>query len=123
MRIELEVPADPELLSAALEGLVAVNLALMDRQEFPPLYRSGVRYRRERRTERWKNIRQIFLALFGDCEDLSAWRVAELRRAGELGAFCEVVKVGPSLWHVRVRREDGRIEDPSRRLGMGRKKR
>lgn len=103
----------------ALEGLVCVDLVLMDRSALPPLYRSGVAYRRERGTENWKNAEQVFKAGYGDCEDLSAWRVAELRRAGELGSYCYVVKTGPSLWHVQVMREDGRIEDPSVILGMG----
>jgi hypothetical protein len=119
MRIAWEVPASAELLMAALEGLVCVNVVLMDRSELPPLYRSGVRYRRERGTEYWKTCEQVFKAGYGDCEDLSAWRVAELRRADELGAFCLVVKTGPSLWHVQVMREDGHIEDPSVILGMG----
>lgn len=119
MRVAWEVPASPELLMAALEGLVAVNEVLMDRSALPPLYRSGVRYRRERGTENWKNCEQVFRSEYGDCEDLSAWRVAELRRAGELGAFCLVSRSGPSLWHVQVGREDGTIEDPSVILGMG----
>lgn len=104
---------------AALEGLVQVNGELLDRSALPPLYRSGVRYRRERGTENWKNCEQVFRAGYGDCEDLCAWRVAELRRAGEQGAYAIVVKTGPKLWHVQVMREDGRIEDPSVILGMG----
>lgn len=119
MRIAWEVPASAELLMAALEGLVSVNMVLMDRSGLPPLYRSGVRYRRERGTENWKNCEQVFRSEHGDCEDLSAWRVAELRRAGEWGAYCLVIKTGPSLWHVQVMRADGYVEDPSVILGMG----
>jgi hypothetical protein len=119
MRVAMEVPAQPDLLMAALEGLVSVNGVILLRPALPPLYRSGVRYRRERGTENWKSCDQVFASGYGDCEDLCAWRVAELRQAGELGAYVTVIKTGPALWHVQVMRGDGRIEDPSRILGMG----
>jgi len=53
----------------------------------------------------------------GDCEDLAAWRAAELRIAGE-PARVVVVRSAPGVLHAVVRRANGRIEDPSRRLGM-----
>lgn len=120
MRIAVEAPAIGPALEALLEGLVLLNLWLLaERSALPPLYRSGVVYQRERGTERWQTVEQVFKAGRGDCEDLCAWRVAELRRAGEHGAVAIVDKTGPRLWHVRVMREDGTIEDPSRILGMG----
>lgn len=119
MRITVEVPATQGTFEALLEGLVLLNLELMERSALPPLYRAGVRYRRERGTERWQTCEQVFVAEAGDCEDLCAWRVAELRRAGEEGAMCIVRRTGQTLWHVQVLREDGTIEDPSRLLGMG----
>jgi hypothetical protein len=53
--------------------------------------------------------------------------VAELRERGEHGAFCfHTWQLGaedwnsrhPYLYHTRVRRENGRTEDPSWILGM-----
>ena len=119
MRITLDVPASAGVLEGTLEGLVCANIELLDRSPLPPLYRSGVRYKRERPgRERWQTCEQVYSTRRGDCEDLAAWRVAELRRAGEVGALVIVTKTGPHLWHVRVLRESGRIEDPSAMLGM-----
>lgn len=57
---------------------------------------------------------------WGDCDDLGPWYAASLRASGEdplARAFAS--KSGPQRWHVRVRRGDGRIQDPSRAAGMG----
>jgi len=62
-------------------------------------------------------IPEVMRHRFGDCEDLSAWRVAELRLGG-VRAIPWVVQSGNRLYHVQVRYPDGTIEDPSRRLGM-----
>lgn len=121
MRVRVEVPASPAIFEALLEGLVAVNVLLMDRSALPPLYWSGVRYQKEIGTELWQTCEQVFKASAGDCEDLACWRVAELRRAGEIDASPHVYRAGPGLWHVIVRRGNGYYEDPSRILGMGRK--
>lgn len=119
MRITLDVPASAGVLEGTLEGLVCANIELLDRSPLPPLYRSGVRYKRERPgRERWQTCEQVFTNREGDCEDLAAWRVAELRRAGEASAVVIVTKTGPHLWHVRVMRANGNIEDPSAMLGM-----
>lgn len=119
MRVTIDVPATRATFEALLDGLVAVNVELMrTRSQLPPLYASGVRYRRERGTERWQTCEQVFSARVGDCEDLAAWRVAELHQAGEVDAVPIVTRTGRRLWHVRVRRADGTIEDPSRILGM-----
>lgn len=119
MRITLDIPATVDALEGALEGLVCANVALLSRSQLPPLYRSGVRYQRERRgLERWQTCEQTFAAERGDCEDLACWRAAELRAAGELAARAVVTRTGAHLWHVRVLRASGAIEDPSRMLGM-----
>lgn len=119
MRITLDVPTSRATLDAALEGLVRVNVALLGRSQLPPLYRSGVRYRREAvGAERWQTAEQVYSARVGDCEDLACWRAGELRRAGERRAVAFAARAGAHTWHVRVRRADGRIEDPSAVLGM-----
>lgn len=88
----------------------------------PLLYKSGIRYRREplvgsRRVERFQTARQTAKVGFGDCEDLAAYRVAELRLRG-IAAKPWVIQPSAKMFHVQVRYPDGKIEDPSARLGM-----
>lgn len=119
MRISIIVGADHGTLASLLEGLVRTNVWLMETNPLPPLYSSGVRYRREPRgSEEWTPAPRVFARRFGDCEDLAAWRAAELRRAGELDARAIPIRSGARIWHAVVEREDGTIEDPSRALGM-----
>lgn len=84
----------------------------------PALYASGVRYQREHNREDWQTAEETLQRGHGDCEDLAAFRAAELRNAGELGAKAVCYAPRPGLIHCVVRRADGTIEDPSRRLGM-----
>ena len=110
--------SSPGELVAALAGLQRAAEVDLRRNAVPPLYESGVTYRRERpMAEHWQLPSQALAAGHGDCEDLSAWRAAELQNAGE-NAEIVLIRAKPRLWHVAVRREDGRIEDPSRLLGM-----
>jgi len=113
----VDLPAKPATLEAMLEGLVLVNVAILDEQPLPPLYASGVRYEREKGTENWLTCAQVFARNAGDCEDLCCWRAAELRRAGD-DAMVIVIRGGVDLWHVLVERADGSLEDPSTVLGM-----
>ncbi len=87
----------------------------------PPLYEAGVRYTRHDPSERWQLPSETAARGGGDCEDLASWRCAELRLRGE---SCRVVvkRTGPRVLHAVVERDDGSIEDPSRRLGMGRER-
>lgn len=85
---------------------------------FPSLYKSGVRYQREPE-EVWKHAVDTLADGWGDCEDLAAWRAAELRVSGEDPKAAVITyKSRPRTWHAVVLRGDRRIEDPSRRLGM-----
>lgn len=123
--VTMEVPADPESLKAALEGLCALNFRLMTAARglgggFPPLYRSGIVYRREQGTEDWQNAMKLLRTRRGDCEDLACYRVGELRSLGEL-AMADVVPTVRGTFHAVVRREDGSIEDPSRVLLLNEK--
>lgn len=115
--VTILVPATPAALSAAAEGLAAVNYALIRAGgEFPSLYSSGVVYRPEPiGTEDWLTIPEVLSRGEGDCEDLSAWRAAELRSAGE-PAIVEIRHNAGGSYHAIVRRVDGSIEDPSRIL-------
>lgn len=111
-------------LGIGLRALVAQNLVyLLEHPDTPLLYDSGIVYQREPPgQEDWQTIPAMLATMNGDCEDLAAWRVAELQAEGEHARIITKSKRMPSgrtLVHVLVRREDGSIEDPSIMLGMG----
>lgn len=118
-----------EVARLAIEASVLVNRAhLRVFPNTPKMYESGVRYRLEPPgVEDFNDIETIIDRGWGDCAQLSAWRIAELREAGEGGEFRIAWKEpedwdetfeGPRMFHVLIRRRDGRLEDPSVRLGM-----
>ena len=119
MALRASIDADGiEELEGWLEGLVRADLSQLRRGLVPPLYQSGVRYRREERgREDWQTARAAMRTRFGDCEDLAGWRAADLRLVG-IDARAKVRDVAPGLKHVVVELPDGSIEDPSKRLGM-----
>jgi hypothetical protein len=92
----------------------------------PDLYSSGVRYAREPiPREDWLDALECFQRRQGDCEDLACWRVAELRLQGidARPGFVRRRVLGAdgawqTIYHIVVLYPDGRIEDPSRLLGM-----
>jgi len=115
--------AKSDALTHLLEALTAVNMAwLREHDGAPWLYRSGVRYEEEPPgRDEWQDIPETIARREGDCEDLACWRLAELRvREGEHATpFVKHAVLGPrTIYHVAVRRADGRLEDPSRILGM-----
>jgi len=116
-RIPLRTRADIE---SALEAHVGACERDLTAQPQRPLYRAGVVYDRRDADERWQLPAETAARGRGDCEDLASWRVAELRRAGERDARVIVKRTSPTVLHAMVRRANGRIEDPSRRLGMAR---
>lgn len=121
MRATIDIPrtATARFVEGALEGLSRVAEEEVAAGGLPPLYRSGVRYRRERGTEDWLTPRQVAAVGAGDCEDLAAWRVGELRATGtDPDARVIVRQTGPRTLHALVARGDGRLEDPSAVLGM-----
>lgn len=107
-------------------GLSLVNvefLRMMRRKgiKVPRLYDGDVVYRREESTEDWKDIPNILRDGYGDCEDLACFRIAEYQFRG-IKALPYVTwrSDGPSrtILHAVLKLPDGRIEDPSRALGM-----
>ena len=119
MRIPIAIRStleEPEDLRAALAALAALDRVQVDRGIVPPLYRSGVRYGRERMVagvaEDWQTSARTLARGWGDCEDLACWRAAEVA-----GAVPWPVRT-PAGWHIVVRMPDGSVEDPSARLGM-----
>lgn len=137
-------------LQICLDGLTAINVwhirrslrqaqrGLTDRV-IPPLYMSGVVYREEAPGhEDWLDAPAVLKQGYADCEDLAAWRAAELQVAGhdvepvikwqwidrdvmirQGYPAAKLPQRGVWLVHCCVRWADGTIEDPSKILGMG----
>lgn len=113
-----------ETVRSLLQALVMVNrIALRSDKRIPPMYRAGIRYKREPSgQETFRDLYVILANKGGDCAHLAAWRVAELQEAGEnatIRVTWKTTRRGPRLFHVQVRRGNGKIEDPSKLLGMG----
>jgi len=119
----IRVPVTAAAFAAAVEGLVQLNVKILEgripgRHRFPPLRRTRIVYKKERR-DVWRDIQQVFESGWGDCEDLSAIVVAQLRFSGrDPDAYVDVYKSGRNRYHAVVIRGDGRKEDISRELGM-----
>lgn len=114
-----EAVYDREDYIPALNALVALNLAWLRRFMSPNapdiVYAPGMRYAAECCGEVWRSYPALLCHEAGDCEDLAAARVAELRRRG-VAAMIDLVAVGGKKWHVRVRMPDGTVEDPAEEL-------
>lgn len=95
-----------------LRALTLIDRVQLRLLNIPPLYQSGVRYKRERGDrEVWRTCWAAYRRRAGDCEDLACWLAAETG-----GRAVPVrTRIG---WHIVTRLPDGRIEDPSKRLGM-----
>lgn len=106
------------------------NLALLRQQRVTPLYRSGVRWRREPippspmiRVEGFDDPLTCIARGWGDCDDLAPWRSAELVIASGTGddwRFIPLAIPTRSGAHVVVydRALQTIVEDPSAILGM-----
>lgn len=121
-------PAKFRVMEMLLEALAEANAEFLREQPHTPwLYESEVVYMAEPDgRDEWQDIPDTLERGNGDCEDLAAWRVAELRvRKGEKVAFVISVqeqrtKRGEpvTMYHIQLKRADGRVEDPSKLLGM-----
>ena len=115
----LHVPTSAAAYDAAIEGLTRLDETIIGAGAVPPLYKAGVRYKTEPR-EVWRHAADVAAEGWGDCEDLSAYRAAELRVSGEdPDARVRTFQTGPRRYHAVVERGNGILEDPSRVLGMG----
>lgn len=117
------IVAQTKKLLFLAEALIQCNLIYLRRHpDTPSLYDSGVRYVSETGSEDWKDIHYCIKDGFGDCEDLACWRVAELRRQGikaKAGLRHRYIpREEITLYHVLARWPNGRLEDPSKKLGM-----
>lgn len=126
------------LLETHFEAMTLSNMAwLMVNKQAPNLYDAGVLYRRDpertRSAELWLDLPTIYRRGYDDCEGLSAWLAAEMRvrvknsacdqRVQGAAVFLKATKI-PGSWHAVVKdKVSGEVWDPSRVLGMGRRKR
>lgn len=121
----LRLLTEADLLSALATFADACERDLRAHPELPRLYKSGVRYLRELPgIEMWQLPSEAYALGVADCEDLSGWRRAELRvyeedPAAGIHVDKKEMDEGGLLYHITVRRGDGSIEDPSKKLGMG----
>lgn len=113
-----------EVLYKLLDALIHANVCWLRRNPGAPLvYSAGVPYTAEPPgRDNWQDIPRTLRLKEGDCEDLAAARVAELRvRFNEPAARPNVIykQMGRfTLFHIQVVRADGSVEDPSKHLGM-----
>jgi hypothetical protein len=119
----LDLASRKSTVQLLLEALATANAAHLHlHPETPLLYASGVSYAEEAEGEEcWTDIPGALARGVGNCKDLVAWRLAELRvRAGELALpLVGARRLGADVkFHVVVRRGDGRIEDPSWELAV-----
>lgn len=130
MRIRLAIPdrlVTPEALEAALEATSLANEQAIIRGEVPPLteaIRKGVKWKPEPFLdgEHFDLSHQVAARGWGDCDDLAPWLTGELRATGEdPGARSRVYKSGKDRWHVVTETSDGKILDPSKWAGMGKR--
>lgn len=120
MKISLDIGSDPKLWEKFLNFFVRQCLVRTSIQgnSLPELYRSGISYQRET-GEYWQTPEETNELGFGDCEDLSIYRVCELRRAG-IPARCRIrqSRNNPHQYHCVVEIVPGIFEDPSALRGM-----
>ena len=125
MPLTLDLPqVDPLTFARLARGVLEamVPMGRVQVRELPALYRAGVRWRLDNPshlTDPWTCARRKW----GTCAHLCLWRICELReKASERATFRIILTAdsgsGARMFHVQVRRADGRIEDPSRKLGM-----
>jgi hypothetical protein len=122
-----ELPQDARAVGIArmVDALAWINQAwLALHPEVPALYESGIYYSERGLTacgDDWRDIPEILANGHGVCEDLAAWRIAELREQGvRVDPLITTTLATPDLvvYHVRVLYASGQIEDPSAFLGM-----
>lgn len=121
----------PERVRAEVVGQIVETVAFVNRHyltahpETPKLYASGVRFEAELPAclggVNWcRDIPATLRDGCGHCVALAAWRIAELREAGERVStriLYTPLPTGP-LFHVVLVRQNDTQEDPSRILGM-----
>lgn len=106
--------AQADVFAAFVESLVEVNRAtLRVRRSIPLLYQSRIAFQED---PRWQDVTSMLSTGYGDCKDLVAWRLAELRELNRVEARLHVVfsKAGDTdVFHMQVLHPTGHLEDPT----------
>lgn len=110
------------VLRALLDALTSIDTQYAVTRDISALYNSGVIYRR---TSVWDSTPALYAKKYGDCKSLTAALIAQYRKRGLFASpvfrFDESrTKPGTLDFHILVLRGDGKFEDPSKVLGMGR---
>lgn len=116
---------DIDAINIALDCTTAINVHQIRRHRLPRLYASGVYYASEvclakhiRETcERFLTARKLLAEGKGDCDDLAPYLAAERRVYDGDTTARAYAQRSPAGYHCLVR-SAGKIEDPSRVLGM-----
>lgn len=97
------------------------------------LYRSGVKYKRDPKRGRafceanrgacepFKSPLEVMRVGHADCDDLAPWLAAQRILEGDKRARARAIDAPGVGYHVIVKRGDGSTEDPSKKLGMGKR--
>jgi len=130
VRIRLAIPdhlVTPPLLEAALEATSLANQAAIEQGEAPLLTEAiskGIKWQEEPFVdgEHFDLLDEVMRRGWGDCDDLAPALTAQLRATGDdPDAVTRILRTGPKRWHAVTETGDGRILDPSRWAGMGRR--
>lgn len=118
------LPRSIEVYELALEGLTRVNEWIYrHRKDLPSVIDPAAKCRYQRETgEVWRHVADVLRDGWGDCEDLSAAMAGYYRSRGERRCRAAIIRTGPKMTHAVVRRANGKLEDPSKTLGMGRER-
>lgn len=113
------------LLRGLLVGYVVAGVDQIRRHGLPDLYRSGVRYRKSPVSGIYEDFAlplTVYERGWGDCDNLVVYRCSELCAAGTYALpkiYWRVRDGVVKVYHAEVRvLSSGRVEDPSRLLGM-----
>lgn len=138
VQIDPTVFGDPRVVAMIargfLKGVILQNRLLIRRGLVPLLYSSGVRFNPEPnagRFEEFADALTVYRRGWGDCDDLCAWRCAEIQEQGGMAwpkIYWRDFDGNRRMYHGEVRlysrtRQGNwvptdRVEDPSRFLGM-----
>lgn len=112
-----------EVMLAAVEFLIRVDQAEIAKYRLPSIYKAGALYEHVegRLDTAWKDALSLVDTGLGNCKVLAAYLIAWNRNRG-IRCWPKLYQVinddGTQDWHVAVEYPGGRIEDPSKRLGM-----
>ena len=117
------------VLRVLLNALYEIDCDQWERNpQYPGLFDSGVRYKREPRgVEEWQDVAETLRRRHGDCEDLACMLASEITVRKGIDArpdftLREIVREDGSvtkMFHIFVRMPNGSRIDPSKILGMG----